>query len=329
VSATVTDSELIEALGGRLDGREITAVRRRPYRYSTSAPLEEVVFETDRQNEPPLILKDLSRERLLGEARATKPEFLHDPLRELDTYRRILGPAGVGPRCLAAVSDPEHGRHWLLVEKVPGVELWQIGDMSVWREVARWLGEFHGRFADRLDDLWAANPHLIDCSEAWFRFWRQRADTALQRSPDERAPTLSRALRGYENVVRRLASLPRAFLHGELYPSNVLVVAGSGRVAVYPVDWEMTGVGPGLIDLAALVGGYGAAERRPFVDAYLDGLAAGGGSIPPPGSAGLAACRMHLAIQWLGWSEDWRPPPEHAHDWLGEALELAAELGLS
>ena len=37
-------------------------------------------------------------------------------------------------------------------------------------------------------------------------------------------------------------------------------------------------------------------------------------------SADLARCRLHLALQWLGWSPDWRPPPEHAHDWLGEAL---------
>jgi hypothetical protein len=33
-------------------------------------------------------------------------------------------------------------------------------------------------------------------------------------------------------------------------------------------------------------------------------------------------------VQWLGWSPDWSPPAEHAHDWLGEALHLADKLGL-
>ena len=52
-----------------------------------------------------LILKDLSRERLLGDAAGAKPAFLHEPRRELEAYRRILAPAGIGPRCFAAVAD--------------------------------------------------------------------------------------------------------------------------------------------------------------------------------------------------------------------------------
>ncbi|MEK6250823.1 MAG: aminoglycoside phosphotransferase family protein [Actinomycetota bacterium] len=329
MTEAISDRELIDALGGRLDGHEIIGVRRRPYRYATSAPLEEVIVLAGGEEVGPLILKDLSRERLLGNARAAKPEFLHEPLRELETYRRILGPAGIGPRCLAAASEPERSRYWLLLEKVPGVELWQVGEMPVWREVARWLGGFHGCFAGRLDEMRAANPYLIDCSEAWFRFWCERALAALSASPDERAPALAAALGRFEEVVSILASLPRAFVHGELYPSNVLVVPECEPVAVYPVDWEMAGIGPALVDLAALAGGYGAAEREPLTDAYIEGLAARGGSIPAALAVGLAACRLHLAIQWLGWSADWRPPPEHAHDWLGEALALTGELGLA
>lgn len=329
MSETVSDRELIEALGGRLDGDEILGLRRRPYRYATSAPLEEVVVLAGAKEVGPLILKDLSRERLLGDARAAKPEVLDQPLRELETYRSILAPAGIGPRCLATGSEPERSRYWLLLDKVPGVELWQVGDMEVWREVAKWLGGFHGCFAGRLDEVRTANPYLIECSEGWFRFWCERALAALSASPDVRAPTLAAALERFEDVVSTLASLPRAFVHGEFYASNVLVVAEREPVDVYPVDWEMAGIGPALVDLAALAGGYGAAERESLTDAYVDGLVAGGGSIPTGVAVGLAACRLHLALQWLGWSADWRPPPEHAHDWLGEALELAAELGLS
>jgi len=31
-------------------------------------------------------------------------------------------------------------------------------------------------------------------------------------------------------------------------------------------------------------------------------------------------------VRWLGWSPQWSPPPEHAQDWLHEALSLAEKL---
>ena len=92
----------------------------------------------------------------------------------------------------------------------------------------------------------------------------------------------------------------------------------------------MAAIGPGLIDLAALVGGWDPPERGRLVAAYLSGLPEGDAArlASDTLSADLSRCRLHLALQWLGWSPDWRPPPEHAHDWIGEASMLAQELGL-
>jgi hypothetical protein len=42
----------------------------------------------------------------------------------------------------------------------------------------------------------------------------------------------------------------------------------------------------------------------------------------------LDYCRLHIAVQWLGWSEDWQPPSAHTHNWLGETLQLAQKLRL-
>jgi Ser/Thr protein kinase RdoA (MazF antagonist) len=331
VSETISDRELIEALGGSVDGREITGLRRRPYRYATSASLEEVVVLVEGEEMGPLILKDLSRDRLLGNARAAKPEFLHEPLREMETYRRILAPAGIGPRCLAAVAEPSTSRYWLLLDKVPGVELWQVGEISVWERVARWLGGFHGGFALNVGEVRAANPHLLEHTAASFRSWCERATAALAESPDEREKTLLVALEGYREVADSLAQLPRTFVHGELYPSNVLVVRGERPLGVYPVDWEMAAIGPGALDLAALSGGWAHRERESLARAYLDGLATTGGSSPELDEflTDLSRCRLHLSLQWLGWSSDWLPPEEHSHDWLGEALALTRELGLA
>jgi Phosphotransferase enzyme family len=325
VSEAPSDRELIDLLSREDSVGDVAGLSRRPYRYATSAPLEELRVETAGGAELDLILKDLSRERLLGDAGTTKPEFLHQPERELETYRGILSPAGIGPRCLAAVADPPE-RYLLLIEKVPGVELWQIGELAIWEEVARWLGAFHAGFAGRLDEVRAANPHLLELSAEWFESWCTRALERLGESDDPRAAALRSALQGYGDVVRALTGLPRTFVHGELYPSNVLVVRGDPP-RICPVDWEMSGVGPGLVDLAALVGGWDQGERHRLVSAYLGGRDTEQTPDPTAVEEDLSRCRLHLALQWLGWSAEWRPPPEHAHDWLGEALALANELG--
>jgi aminoglycoside phosphotransferase (APT) family kinase protein len=273
------------------------------------------------------ILKDLSPDRLLANARNIKPAFLHEPRRELECYRGLLAPAGIGPSCAAAVTDGEHGRQWLLLEKVPGVELWQIGELSVWEQVAQWLGKFHAFFAWPLDELRARNPYLLEHSRSWFRDWCERARSALACSRDRRAAAVRRSLDHYDVVASALAALPRTLVHGELYPSNVLVTPQHVDVRIYPVDWEMAAIGPGLMDLAALSGGWESDERRRLVAAYLR-TAPGEAREVEAVTADLARCRLHLALQWLGWSSEWTPPKEHARDWLGEALLLSHELKL-
>jgi hypothetical protein len=330
VTEGISDHELTAHLTEQ-QGRGVLELARRPYRYATSAPLEEVRVSMADGAVVELILKDLSRDRLLSEARTTKPSFLHQPGREVETYRRILAPAGIGARCFAAVAEWDPPRHWLLLEKVPGVELWQVGELSVWEEVARWLGGLHARFAGRVEELRAANPLLLEHSDSSYRSWCERARAALAKSTDVRASALRGALDRYDEAIAPLATLPRTFVHGEFYPSNVLVVRDDRHPRICPIDWEMAAIGPGLIDLAALVGGWDQQERERLIAAYLSGLPEEGAARPAPETlnADLARCRLHLALQWLGWSPDWRPPPEHAHDWIGEASMLVQELGLA
>src|SRR5436309_3081496 len=74
-------------------------------------------------------------------AQGVRPNFLHDPRREIQAYR-ILANAGLGtPIC------HEWGEDWLMLEKIEGVELWQVGDLDRWIDVAAWLARLHGRFA--------------------------------------------------------------------------------------------------------------------------------------------------------------------------------------
>jgi len=123
---------------------------------------------------------------------------------------------------------------------------------------------------------------------------------------------------GYAEVMERLGQLPTTLVHGELYASNVLVAPGR----VCPVDWELAGIGPGVLDVAALTAGWPDEERSTLIDAYRSA------SKEPPDRDGVDRAALHLSVQWLGWSPDWTPTPENALDWRAEIAKLVEALGL-
>ena len=125
-------------------------------------------------------------------------------------------------------------------------------------------------------------------------------------------------------ALERLAFLPPTFLHGEFYASNILIGEGlAGRIC--PVDWEMAGIGPGLLDLAALCTGWAEEQQRAVALGYYRGLGQGVEWLPGEHEflSLLRCCQLCLAVQWLGWAPNWEAPPEHARDWLLEASRLA------
>ncbi len=318
---SVTTEELTAALEGVLD-RRVAGIERRTAKFQTSFPLEDVDATLDDGTVLALVFKELSPAELPEQARAAKPSFLLDPDRELEAYGKLLPDRGLGtPRCYATVSDGE--RHWLLIERVGGIPLWQAGEMETWQAAARWLASLHEQFA--AEDEWRARAgHLLrydaDLYRVWARRAREQASSAGVRRRDREH--IVAVTERFESVIERLAALPATFIHGEFYASNVLV--DGGRIA--PIDWELAAEGPGLIDLAALsTGKWTEPEREAIASAYAQALAA------PPGEdfgALLDCCRLHLAVQWLGWAPGWRPPRAHRHDWLREATELVEKLGL-
>jgi hypothetical protein len=304
------------------------SLRRRPYRYTTSFRLEEIRLDFDDGTDLTMILKDLSWNRLLDDARHSKPPFLYEPRREVNVYRALLGPTGIGVRCYAAVDDDSGSQPWLLLEKAPGVELWQVGDLTTWQAVARWLAGFHLRFMGTLGAVRTRNPYLLSYGSVWFASWARRARMVLDGSDDPRVPELLSSLDRYGAVADTLGALPSTLVHGEFYPSNLLVEGDAEHLRVCPVDWEMAAIGPGLLDMAALAGGWGATERGALVSAYRTAMVELGGPVLQLDGllADVDRCRLHLALQWIGWAAAWQAPPEHSHDWIGEALTLGREL---
>jgi hypothetical protein len=304
---TITAADLTRALEGALG--PLRRLERRPSPYRSSFALEELDVWLADGTALQLVFKDLGWHTLLEQGRRAKPSFLYDPLRELRLYQHVLGPAALGTAaCYAAVAGPE--RHWLFLEKVPGEELYQVGDFAAWQRAARWLAGLHVCFAGQAERLRAEIP-LLGHDADYYHLWLRRAQAF---SPSARLAWLASR---YDRLIDRLTALPVTLLHGEFYASNVLVEAQGSRVC--PIDWEMAAVGPGLTDLAALTAGRLSDEqRRGLAKAYLDALP--GGADEEQSLQLLDCCRLQAAVQWLGWSPDWRPPAEHAQDWLGVAI---------
>lgn len=337
----LADGEVREGLERALGagGFELVGgVERRPYAYRTSFPLEELRVELAGEGPVTLLFKQLDWEALAPEAQVAKPRFLHDSGREPWVYRELLSQAPPGAaRFFGAAAEP--GRHWLFIERVEGRELFQVGERELWEEAACWLARFHIAMAPDLERH-RREGRLIDHDAGFYRRWIERAtDFAAERN-DGSAAKAAWLRDRHEQVVEALLAQPRTVLHGELYASNLLVahpncIKFSGQeaenmmqfeegVRVAPVDWELAAAGPGLSDLAALVSGWADADRDAIVAAY-----GGEPGVPPFTPRDLDIARLQVAIQWLGWAPpSWEPPEGQRHDWLGEALELAEELGL-
>lgn len=296
-------------------GTGARVVRCERSRYSTSFPIDDVDVSLDDGRTVSLVLKRLDWDVLLAEAAATKPRHLYDPAREVGVYRRLLDSSASGTaHCHAASSGHDGAGAWLLLERVNAPALFQVGDRARWHEASAWLAGFHSTFAARVDDLRSCGVPLLRRDAAFYASWPERAAAGIDDTRLER-------LRGvYGSVIDRLLAAPPTLIHGEFYASNVLV----DDARVCPVDWEMAGVGPAMLDLAALTSGRGwsSEERAAIVDAYF------GGTGSDDRRADLDACRIHMAMQWLGWSERWSPPPDRTQDWLAEATDAADRLGI-
>jgi len=135
-----------------------------PFAAATSHRIDEIG--------PGWLRKDLAPAALLGEARTAKPAFVHDPRREPAAYRELLRPLAIGPHCAASGDD------WIVIERLPGVELWQIGEPDVWVRVAARVAHMHRRLAVAL----CTNRTAFGRAETRIRDFRPRFHDAVVRA---------------------------------------------------------------------------------------------------------------------------------------------------
>ena len=320
VAARLDNAALLRLLSSpearRALGGDVVAVRRAPGAYHSSFAIEDVEVTFGEGRTRGLVLKDVSPGGLLADAARAKPSFLYDPRREIETYRHVLGPHALGAPALVAAAADDAGRWYVLVlEKVAGVPLWQVGEIEAWAAAARWAATAHRRLAAAAPSL-AAPARLLRYDADYYAHWAARARGV--------APRLAAA---YDRVIPMLLDMPRTFIHGEFHASNILVETVDGRMRIRPVDWEIAALGPGLMDLADLTAGNWADDQR-------DAMAAAYRAETESADTGdfehdLDCCRLHRAVQWAFWADDWSPPPEHDQDWLAEARRVAERLGVA
>lgn len=331
VLRTMLEDALLKQMGRPL---QIVQLERRVSDYLTSFPIEELQVRLDDGTTLQLIFKNLDWQLLREKVRRVKPRFLYNPLREVETYRRILPEAPPGPPVYyGSRVDAQEAHYWLFVEKVPGLELYQIGELDRWQTAAEWLAQLHSTFEGKGEVLKRAAP-LLHCDEAFCWRWLKRArhfTLASQEASEQDKEGMIWLADRYHVVVERLLSLPETFIHGEFYASNVLWLAQNGSERVAPVDWEMAAIGPAIFDLAALTAGKWTEEQQyTMARAYFEALP--DSRLWPDDLAELLIAmdiaHLAIAIQWLGWAKVWAPPVETGHNWLELALQLARKLGL-
>jgi aminoglycoside phosphotransferase (APT) family kinase protein len=322
IALSVGDDEIASAIGGT-----VTELRRRPWEYGTSAPLEIVTVVSDDGQPRDFILKHLAPGDMSERARRAKPPFVVEPRREIEVYRRVLAPLNIGPRLVGSKCIPEAGTYWLLLERVDAEPLYEAGDVKTWVAVAQWLASFHARAASVHSGSLSQQARLLCYDRQWYTIWMDRARRFFA-SDDPGGSRHTRAalqwLWGrYERVIDRLVSRPMTLIHGEFYPSNVLVRRTGDVVDVYPIDWEMAAAGPGVIDLAALTSGdWSELDRQSMIAGYAESS----GEPVAELIEAVAYAQIHLAVQWLGWFGRRQPPAAHARDWLSDAIDRAESL---
>jgi aminoglycoside phosphotransferase (APT) family kinase protein len=303
-------------------------VSRRSFEYATSHRLEELDVRCSDGSTLRLVAKHLGRTAMSEAARLAKPAALHSAGRELAVYRHILAGAGLGTPVLIGGRASEGDNGVMVLERVEGTPLSEIGDFTVWKAAARWLARMHARFAAVPPRIPPSGPgprtSLVSYDhELLAAAGRRGLERAAQQALGSAEVCVALGAR-LEYALRALASATPTLVHGDLYPSNI-VVAGD-RIAV--VDWELAGTGPAVLDLAALAaGGWRSEQRHDLIKAYHEE------SLVMRRSETLTAlvrrvelASLYLALRWVGSASDWDAPDEHRRDWFADAVAALARL---
>ena len=301
-----------ELLGPTIGGATPVGVRSEPSPFATLFPAEVLHVSLDDGRTLRLFRK------LLG-GRASHPDK-HPPDREVRLYQEWLNDEWLPVvRFYGSRPDAREDTHELYLEYVDDWNL-KYHDLELWFAAARRLAHLHAHFG-RCKDVLRRCDFLIALDSDYFMEWARRACDAVAPQSAELAVRLQSLLTSYGPVAALLARQPPTLVHNDLAPKNVLADRSVAPPRICFIDWEMAGVGCGLLDLAHLKYGLDPDAERKMVSAYRDGFADGafGPADEQEFPRVLAACELHKTLYRLAHSPAWRLPVVRLAEWVGDA----------
>jgi len=299
---------------------KIAAFGRKRSPFATLFPAEILSIRLESGEQLSLFVK------YLGMEQADHPEKQCRD-REIQIYEQLLGvPRLPVVRYYGGQWNAVTDRYELFLEYINDWNL-KYHDLEHWFTAARCLAQLHAYFAPQAERLRACQ-FLLQFDARYLHEWASRAQAAVADQSTNLAMQLGHVIANYQLVSAVLSTQPVTLVHNDLSPKNVLADRSGSTVRICFVDWEMAGVGCGLLDLAHLMHGLDPVNKYKMCAAYRAELA-GTALLPATPQAWqrvLAACELHQTLYRLAFHQTWQVPPETVRQWVFEAQQFFAQL---
>jgi aminoglycoside phosphotransferase (APT) family kinase protein len=307
-----------DALETFLDVR-IRSLQAEPSPYATVFPAAVVSLELDDGSRISVFAK------YLGSEESDHPDKQRRD-REIRVYEDLFrGRPLPVPSFFGARWNERRRRREVFLEHVDGWNL-EYHDVSVWIEAARELGRLHAHFAARRSEL-LRHDALLRFDRTRLLEVADRADRSVRLAYPELAGRLRSVVADYPQAADLIAEQGVTLVHNDCAPKNVLGAPGERPTRICFVDWELAGVGCGLVDLVHLRHGLDNDAGGAMLAAYSAAVA-GTDLLPPePDRERLvAACELERLLHRLWRSRFWNIGPAAVAAWVADAETLAEQV---
>jgi hypothetical protein len=149
---------------------------------------------------------------------------------------------------------------WLVLEAIEDISASDDWDADAYISAIDALVDLHDRFWDLGEDLqaypWLSRPldadfevHVIAAEQAYQRIVEEGRPRAVAGRP-ARMHVMQALIQNAAALVAPLLDEPATLLHGDYWPGNIAILPDD---ALMVYDWQLAGVGPGVIDLLVFI----------------------------------------------------------------------------
>ena len=305
---------------GKRCGVKVSGIKSEPSPFATLFPAEVLTVSLGSGDEVSFFVKHLGSEQSDHPDKQCRD-------REILVYEKLLQKDH-----LPAVKY--YGSRWNEMTKRREVFLEYIDDWNLkyhdlehWFTAARRLAHLHAYFATRAGRV-SDCDFLLRLDDRYLCEWANRALSVVADQSAELATELACVVDNYKRVAEVLIRQPLTLVHNDLAPKNVMADRSSSPARICFIDWEMAGVGCGLLDLVHLKYGLDPVNDQKMCTAYCEEMA--GTDLLPPDpqerNSIFAACEVHQTIYRLAHSKDWRLPAAKVAQWVMEAEQFMARI---